>query len=338
MTGVADITSGHIIVAENMPQHSSTTAASRNSSHMDYANGGSEYHSPVPSLTHGTSRASSASSSSVSSMSPNALAVATPRDLAPPFAPLGHDSEAKKAIAAVKSTTDNDLKRRSRESDNDAEACAAGTAAKRPRMRRHAGDSAQPRSRKRLTGSADFVKQFGLVDLYNQFVRPYVSPAAGDRREMPDLASAYLSNVRGAVAAQAERRLDLMALVMAPPKNEFDHLDVLPMASIKAAFSLNSAGAKRSRISLKCSTDAQSQSRSVRQESGNNNSGLPYSKHDGGDQQQQQQRRHHDATPAAATTAAATPGRYGSHSRSHNSHGGYQQSPSRPTTSSPNRA
>ncbi|KAJ1808213.1 hypothetical protein LPJ56_006135, partial [Coemansia sp. RSA 2599] len=152
-----------------MPQH---TATASGNGHLSYVDSG-EYQSPVPSLTHGTSRASSASSSSVSSMSPGALAVATPRDLAPPFAPLDdHEGDARKTLAAGRpvGSSDGDLKRRSRESDRDIDTSAA---AKRQKLRRHAGDVAHPHSRKRLTGSADFVKQFGLVDLYDQYVRPY---------------------------------------------------------------------------------------------------------------------------------------------------------------------
>ncbi|KAJ2856061.1 hypothetical protein J3B02_001824 [Coemansia erecta] len=257
-------------------------AADITSSHLAGYADGSEYHSPVPSLTHGTSRASSASSSSVSSMSPGALAVATPRDLAPPFVSSlgrhGGDATAKKTLVATgqpgTSSDGGDLKRRSRESeedaDNDADTARAGTAAKRQKMRKHASSNsiARSHSRKRLTGSADFVKQFGLADLYDQYVRPYVLSEAGSRREMPDLASAYLCNVRSTIAAQPERQVDLMALVLAPPKNEFDHLDLLPMASIKAAFSIapGAAANKRSRISLKCSTDTQPRSPSVRLE------------------------------------------------------------------------
>ncbi|KAJ1720277.1 hypothetical protein LPJ53_005076 [Coemansia erecta] len=268
-------------------------------------------HSPVPSLTHEASRASSASSS-VTSLSPGALAVATPRDLMPQFAasldnPSGDAKKMplvsrhhqhhhhKSADAADNSSIDPvGLKRRaSSQDDIPATTDTATSTSKRRRTVSRRRDGSSSRPPKRLTGSADFVKRFGLVDLYDQFVRPYVSPSAagaGVRQQMPDLASAYLRNVHGAMmatavsaaaaaAAPSSRPMDLMALVMAPPKNEFERLDLLPMASIKAAFSISSgngaadsaAAPKRSRISLKYSTDSpqqqQQQQSTVRRES-----------------------------------------------------------------------
>ncbi|KAJ2859235.1 hypothetical protein GGI22_003051 [Coemansia erecta] len=136
-------------------------------------------------------------------------------------------------------------------------------------------DAEQPRKRKPLTGNLDFVKKFGLAGLYQEFVRPYVGET---RQQLPDLASAYLKNVKGSVHRPGAASLDLLGLVMAPPKNEFDSLDLLPMASIKAAFNIGtrpgiagaggdgSDGHKRSRISLKMSTDSQTPSPSHHQQ------------------------------------------------------------------------
>ncbi|KAJ2515871.1 hypothetical protein H4217_004919, partial [Coemansia sp. RSA 1939] len=153
----------------------------------------------------------------------------------------------------------------------------------RKARRRDSGDQ-QQRRRRPLTGSVDFVTKFGLSGLYQEFVRPYV---VGDsngsdikRQQLPDLTTAYLKNVKGSVQQQQQQQpnheagggsVDLLGLVMAPPKNEFDSLDLLPMASIRAAFNIGtrslpvsaggeSSGHRRSRISLKMSTDSQTPS------------------------------------------------------------------------------
>ncbi|KAJ2814520.1 hypothetical protein IWW50_007106, partial [Coemansia erecta] len=224
--------------------------------------------SPVPSLTTGTSRASSASSSCVNSLSPDTLAT-TPRDLLPRFEAAGHGAElfdCKKQMAGqhgqevvestkqsgsvaapelLDSTAQNEATRkRRRESATELTDTPLQC---RKRAMQHA-----PARRRQATGSTDFVSKYGLTDLYNQFVRPYAGEA---RQPLPDLASAYLGDVAGAQAAAAS--LDLVGLVLAPPKNDFERLDLLPMASIKAAFRIGAAPhageAKRSRVSLKTS-------------------------------------------------------------------------------------
>ncbi|KAJ2718334.1 hypothetical protein GGI07_005798 [Coemansia sp. Benny D115] len=246
-------------------------------------------HSPVPSLTHANSRSSSASSSVNSALSPDELGMSTPRDLMPQLhnkpAPL-EKNVASEARAPLKKRARESPEQHSTESDKTAAAatmaCGETTAdsteyGASTKRRRNSSSSdndnstertaaASCRRPKRLTGSTDFVKRFGLGDLYEQFVRPYAVPVserqqgAAVRRPMPDLRAAYLGNVQGAAPLSRPAAVDLMALVMAPAKNELDRLELLPMASIRAAFSLKAAAGggaqKRSRISLKCSTDS----------------------------------------------------------------------------------
>ncbi|KAJ2372262.1 hypothetical protein IW150_004199, partial [Coemansia sp. RSA 2607] len=264
--------------------------------------------------------------------------VATPRDLMPQFsAALDNPSgDAKKMPSVTRhhhtqhrhsaDVTDNNttdpvgLKRRASSQDDISATATATTGTldtKRRRTISRKRDGPSSRPPKRLTGSADFVKRFGLVELYDQFVRPYVSPAvagAGVRQQMPDLASAYLRNVRGAVVASpatpSSRPLDLMALVMAPPKNEFERLDMLPMASIKAAFSISSgniavdsaaaAASKRSRISLKYSTDSPQQQQQQQQSlARRETSTMAHRKQDDGER-----RRHQDVTPSSSSNGS----------------------------------
>ncbi|KAI7832949.1 hypothetical protein BX661DRAFT_169481 [Kickxella alabastrina] len=286
-------------------QHQQTAIEHCHAHHLELsgsngADGRETTHSPVPSLTHADSRSTSASSS-VNSMSPGAL-MTTPRDLLPHFKSVGsnkcssrstHGDDGKVTLPDApvelnnkRPMADDACQETAKRQRKEAPVAVPATAAQRPHT------LSRP---KRLTGSDDFVKKFGLSGLYDQYVRPYaaiVGDRSSRRRPLPDLTSAYLTNVRGAanVSANASRSsLDLMALVMAPPKNEFERLDLLPMASIKAAFSISSrrsvsnkkvaedgttndaAGvdAKRSRISLKVSTDAlqsQHHSQSQRQD------------------------------------------------------------------------
>ncbi|KAJ1899424.1 hypothetical protein LPJ81_004144 [Coemansia sp. IMI 209127] len=181
-------------------------------------------------------------------------------------------------------------------------------------------DAEQPRKRRPLTGNMDFVRKFGLAGLYQEFVRPYVGET---RQQLPDLASAYLKNVKGSVHRPGAASLDLLGLVMAPPKNEFDSLDLLPMASIKAAFNIGTRpgiagvggdgggdGHKRSRISLKMSTDSQTPSPSHHQQRDrqphnskeDTDSARRYSSnhHHPRHHQQQQQQQHRQNSPSKA--------------------------------------
>ncbi|KAJ2478480.1 hypothetical protein EV174_004306 [Coemansia sp. RSA 2320] len=190
--------------------------------------------SPVPSLTNATLRSSSVSSS-VNSLSPDAHQATTPRDLLPQFKSVGgvyHPEEAKDI-----DTVEADAKKRRREEgvgEETARALSPGESKKRLKTRRTGGSQ----ERRHLTGSTDFVKRFGLTSLYDEFVRPYVGGDGQVRRKIPDLASShYLRGVEeGAVARGGS--LDLVGLVRAPPKSEFSHLELLPMASIRAAFAI----------------------------------------------------------------------------------------------------
>ncbi|KAJ1738760.1 hypothetical protein IWW42_004414 [Coemansia sp. RSA 1085] len=185
--------------------------------------------SPVPSLTNGTSQLSSASSS-VNTLSPDVLTAA--RDLLPRFeATRDTQLDCKHAIQASE-----DTRKRRRES-------ATEQSRKRP-MR-------QPRQRQTPTGSTDFVAKCGLTSLYDEFVRPYVGET---RRALPDLATAYLKDVD---VEPRGRSVDLLELVLGPAKNDFEKLDLLPRASIKAAFRIGAGShtgeTRRSRVSLKMS-------------------------------------------------------------------------------------
>ncbi|KAJ1959812.1 hypothetical protein GGI12_004144 [Dipsacomyces acuminosporus] len=216
-----------------MPHHT----ALPQSHHHGYAEANQ---SPVPTLTNSTSRSSSASSS-VNSLSPEALAT-TPRDLMPQFKTVvgANDGDGaagtKAAMHKIEESVEDkdDLQRgqqrkRRREGEDDSNPVDKKTREKRTKR-------SQPR---RLTGSVDFVAKFGLYDLYEQYVRPYTG--VGSRQPLPDLASAYLDGVKGAVKIQAQTPGSLRDLVLMPPKNEFEHLDLLPMASIKPAFSIGSS-------------------------------------------------------------------------------------------------
>ncbi|KAJ1931186.1 hypothetical protein FBU59_006802 [Linderina macrospora] len=179
--------------------------------------------SPVPTLTNSTSRSSSASSS-VNSLSPGAGLATTPRDLLPQFSSVGgkrkHHEEVKKEPAAV--------------------------AESRPRHKRRRTGTEKKR---RLTGSADFVRRLGLYSLYEEYVRPYPGNTA-----QPDVVSAYLSGVQGAVEIQKDRGVSLRDLVLMPPKNEFDRLEVLPLAAIRPAFSIGGQP-ERPRVRVRLSSD-----------------------------------------------------------------------------------
>ncbi|KAJ1666487.1 hypothetical protein IW140_004182 [Coemansia sp. RSA 1813] len=269
-----------------MPHHSSVSRS------RDYADASA--HSPVPSLTNDASRSSSVSSS-VNSLSPDTL-VTTPRDLMPQFKSTatscvvdmdGPDRKKRPLSADTGGSVgeygmvDTPHKRRRESSAEDTESKMAEeskvkqedrvqTGEMERKAKRRDAEQQPQKSRKRrpLTGKVDFVRKFGLTGLYREFVRPYVGDT---RQQLPDLASAYLKNVKGSVHHPGAS-LDLLGLVMAPPKNEFDSLDLLPMASIKAAFNIGTrpgvfgsdsasdSGHKRSRISLKMSTDSQTPS------------------------------------------------------------------------------
>ncbi|KAJ2764464.1 hypothetical protein IWQ57_005157, partial [Coemansia nantahalensis] len=116
---------------------------------------------------------------------------------------------------------------------------------------------AAPARRKQLTGDADFVGLLGLTPLYDTFVRPYV--VRGERQALPDMGSAYLRDIEG--AGRQPGTLDLLRLVMAPPKNDLDRLELLPSAAVRAAFSIGGRvareqggnPAKRPRVALKVS-------------------------------------------------------------------------------------
>ncbi|KAJ2455893.1 hypothetical protein EV183_000509 [Coemansia sp. RSA 2336] len=201
--------------------------------------------SPVPSLTAGTSQLSSASSS-VNTLSPDILAA---RNLLPRFEAT-RDMACKHAVQASEEAggehvvqASEDTRKRRRES---------ATEQSRKRAMR------QPRQRP--TGSTDFVGKYGLNGLYDEFVRPYVGER---RRALPDLGTAYLRDV--GVEPQA-RTVDLLELVLGPAKNDFDKLDLLPRASIKAAFRIGAGShtgeAKRSRVSLKMSDASHKRQRS----------------------------------------------------------------------------
>ncbi|KAI8319865.1 hypothetical protein GQ54DRAFT_305950 [Martensiomyces pterosporus] len=198
--------------------------------------------SPVPTLTNSTSRSSSASSS-VNSLSPEALAT-TPRDLLPQFKTavgsvgvdnaamydqkVQHSSGHAKAVGVIEETDEERVqqRKRRRESGETSSSSSAHERSSKKKRLRH----------RKLTGSVDFVRRFGLYDLYEQYVRPYTG--ANSQQPLPDLASAYLDGVKGAAKIQTPG--SLRDLVLMPPKNEFDRLDLLPMASIKPAFSIGS--------------------------------------------------------------------------------------------------
>ncbi|KAJ1731545.1 hypothetical protein LPJ61_002483 [Coemansia biformis] len=225
------------------------------------------HQSPVPSLTTETSRASSASaSSSVTAMSPDSL-MTTPRDLLPQFSAVGGDCGKRGveqmvgagAAPEIKSQPQQQheqqsLKRR-REGGADGSDAVESVGEEQPRQKRRVE---APVRRKQLTGDADFVKLLGLQPLYDAFVRPYSS--GGERRALPDVDAAYLRDIEG-----AERRagtVDLLGLVMAPPKNDLDRLELLPAATVRAAFRICGAAdereqggsqAKRPRVALKVS-------------------------------------------------------------------------------------
>ncbi|KAJ1836214.1 hypothetical protein LPJ63_000471 [Coemansia sp. RSA 2711] len=227
--------------------------------------------SPVPSLTNGTSRASSASSS-VNTLSPGGP-VSMPRDLLPHFEAAGHDAKLQSSKAPADggraagegpagvdghSQADTDTGSQTDTSVGSRGGAGADSPAGDARKRRRESASelteAEPR-RKRVarrarqpqTGSTDFVGKYGLTGLYNEFVRPYVGEP---RRALPDVGTAYLRDVGGARAAGA---LDLVGLVLAPPKNDLERLDALPMAALRAAFRVSAGDAKRPRVSLKTS-------------------------------------------------------------------------------------
>ncbi|KAJ2496263.1 hypothetical protein GGH96_005957 [Coemansia sp. RSA 1972] len=222
--------------------------------------------SPVPSLTNGAS-----SASSVNSLSPDALGT-TPRDLLPHFEaartmfdynkPLhcADDGARKRRRESGAEVTDEQSRKRAmQEKGVDVSLPNGKMQGESPKEDRETQSTmelteAKPKSgaepkalrvrRRQPTGSTDFVTKYGLTDLYNQFVRPYAeSPHA-----MPNVATAYLSDVANAPLPTS---LDLVGLVMAPPKNDLAQLDLLPMASIRAAFRLGEP--RRPRVSLKTS-------------------------------------------------------------------------------------
>ncbi|KAJ2081535.1 hypothetical protein H4R24_002263 [Coemansia sp. RSA 988] len=282
--------------------------------------------SPVPSLTNETSRASSASSS-VNSMSPDTLATTTPRDLLPSFeSAAAGDSYARSHRC---SHTTAPMKGDDRAVSSEEKALAHGGQQQRKRRRvsdltdvagdddvesrcakrrvRHAGEGVRSVRRRHLTGDADFVRLFGLSDLYDQYVRPYAG-LEQQRLPLPGLAAAYLKDVKAAdLQPQQTGPPDLLGLVMAPPKNDFDRLDLLSSTSIRAAFRVGSVEParrstertapedtersvhKRPRVALKMSSSSSRSStpRSTAAHSGSQRAGA---KQEGGNDRE---RRHH---------------------------------------------
>ncbi|KAJ2506602.1 hypothetical protein IWW47_001505 [Coemansia sp. RSA 2052] len=236
-----------------MPLHRSSVSSPRQS--LEYLDASQ---SPVPSLTSATLRSSSVSSS-VNSLSPDAHQATTPRDLLPQFQSVSskyhhhhHHAPMDTVANDIDDAEGTDYKKRRREDDADDEAQRAGDSAplvpptqlpQQPESKKRRKETTRRLSngeRRPLTGSTDFVKRFGLGELYDQFVRPYVVEGQV-RRTMPDLAASdYLRGVKGAVAHDAVGSVDhdLVALVKAPPKSEFSRLELLPMASIRAAFAI----------------------------------------------------------------------------------------------------
>ncbi|KAJ2741264.1 hypothetical protein GGI20_005307 [Coemansia sp. BCRC 34301] len=236
--------------------------------------------SPVPSLTSATLRSSSVSSS-VNSLSPDAHQVTTPRDLLPQFRSVSNGYHAPMGSVANGIEADGiDYKKRRREDESDEALPVPQTQTQQqPQLE-------QPESKKRrktktttrrlsngerrpLTGSTDFVKRFGLSEMYDEFVRPYVVEGQV-RRTMPDLAASdYLRGVKGIVACGAGSPvLDLVTLVKAPPKSEFSRLELLPMASIRAAFAIGND--KRTKLAQKHQgADEQPKSQQPRHANGN---------------------------------------------------------------------
>ncbi|KAJ2896645.1 hypothetical protein GGI21_005024, partial [Coemansia aciculifera] len=206
--------------------------------------------SPVPSLTSTALRSSSVSSS-VNSLSPDAHQVTTPRDLLSQFQSVGNACHA--PMASVENDTDAegiDYKKRRREDDGDDETLVQvqpqpqqPQQALQPECKKRRKTTTTHRcpggERRPLTGSTDFVKRFGLSEMYDEFVRPYVVEGQV-RRTMPELAASdYLRGVKGAVVHGAgSPEFDLVTLVKAPPKNTFSRLELIPMASIRAAFAI----------------------------------------------------------------------------------------------------
>ncbi|KAJ2708958.1 hypothetical protein H4R19_004489 [Coemansia spiralis] len=214
-----------------------------------------EHQSPVPSLTTEASRASSASSS-VTAMSPDSLSITTPRDLLPQFTAVNHHGQKRSSEATVEPQLERQPAKRERDEDTVADGSRTaehGSDEHRRRRRRVAG----PARRKQLTGDADFVGLLGLQPLYDAFVRPYAR--VGERQALPDMGTAYLRDIEG--AGRQSGTLDLLELVMAPPKNELDRLELLPAATVRAAFRIGGGAAgdqggnpaKRPRVALKMS-------------------------------------------------------------------------------------
>ncbi|PIA15969.1 hypothetical protein COEREDRAFT_8930 [Coemansia reversa NRRL 1564] len=233
--------------------------------------------SPVPSLTNDTSRASSASSS-VNTMSPDTLVTTTPRDLLPRFKSAADDdayARDHRYLHATASQKDDDRavsseegqlphggkqqRKRRRGLDLTEVAEVGDNAESRCAKRRvlGAGEGERCVRRRHLTGEADFVRLFGLSDLYNQFVRPYAGREQ-QRLPLPGLEAAYLNDVK--VTDQLPQQTsapDLLGLVMAPPKNDLDRLDLLSSTSIRSAFRVGSADSARRSTARNAPEDAE---------------------------------------------------------------------------------
>ncbi|KAJ2789317.1 hypothetical protein H4R20_007203, partial [Coemansia guatemalensis] len=213
-------------------------------------------------------------------MSPDTLATTTPRDLLPSFetaaagdayarshrcshtaAPMKGDD---RAVSSEKRPLPNEAQQQHKRrrvseltevagaDDEDAEQRCA------KRRVRRAGEGERCARRRHLTGDANFVRLFGLSDLYDQYVRPYAGREQQQRLPLPSLAATYLSDVQPAdLQPQQTSPPDLLGLVMAPPKNDFDRLDLLSSTSIRAAFRVGSADSARRSTARNAPEDAE---------------------------------------------------------------------------------
>ncbi|KAJ2752264.1 hypothetical protein GGI19_003948 [Coemansia pectinata] len=246
--------------------------------------------SPVPSLTNATLRSSSVSSS-VNSLSPDAHQATTPRDLLPQFQSVSSACHASiDSVANNVGTGGMELKKRRRNEEEGEEkkeeevhggSGDGGEAARSvpppPPLPQQQPESKKIRTTRRLvngerrplTGSTDFVKLCGLNGLYDEYVRPYIVDGQV-RRTMSDLASShYLRGVTGAVL-DSPGSPDFFALAKAPPKTEFAKLELIPMASLRAAFAIG--GDERTKKPVEKHQDASEQPKS-HQQSRQSNSG-----------------------------------------------------------------
>lgn len=234
------------------------------------------HHSPVPSLTnHHSSRGSSTSS-------PEDHLATTPTDVV--HRHYHKTPTTTTTVAAAEQQKHEGQKKRRREEGEDGNddseeqqpatiAQHKGKIQKTQQPSNNIASLCQHRKKKRLTGSVDFVKKYGLTDMYNEFVRPYATPIStattttmgGGRRPLPDLqSSGYMRDVSDTSIEDRDshqngrHRVNWMHLIMAPPKNEFERLEALPMATIRNAFAV---GGKKTtqqppRISLKQSDNS----------------------------------------------------------------------------------